>query len=94
VKKCPDELAGNIFETELEGCVLLDRVMSCVKGERPNRVALLVGDLVRADHARRIAGTSGGDRSIERYSRRVAKSNSGRRGLEHACEQIILAIRD
>ena len=55
VQERPDELPRDVLETELEVRVLIDRVMAGVEGQRADRVALLVGDLVRADDARRIA---------------------------------------
>jgi len=51
VKEAPDELARNIFETKLEVRVLKDGVMPALKGERADRIALLVGDFFAADDA-------------------------------------------
>ena len=49
MKERPDELPGDVLETELEIRVLIDRVVSSVEGQRADRVALFVGDFVRTD---------------------------------------------
>jgi hypothetical protein len=48
VQHAPDELARDVLEAELEVRVLEDRVVPALEGERADRVALLVGDLVGA----------------------------------------------
>ena len=42
----PDELPRDVLEAELEVRVLVDRVVAGVEGQRADRVALPVGDLV------------------------------------------------
>ena len=65
----PDELPRDVLEPELEVRVLVDRVVPGVEGQRADRVALLVGDLGGADHARRVAGARGRDGAVERRRR-------------------------
>ena len=44
MQDAPHQLARNILEAELEMRVLKHRVVSAFEGQRPDRVALLVGD--------------------------------------------------
>src|SRR5579863_2912452 len=65
VEKRPDELAADVFEAELEVRMLIDGVMAAVIGGRTDRHALLVGDLLGTDQARRIASARGRDRGVK-----------------------------
>ena len=72
MEKGPDKLTAYVFQAEFEMGVLIDRVMPGIKGQRTNRVALIVCDLVSTDHTRRVAGARGGNRSVKRHAGRVA----------------------
>src|SRR5258706_9641801 len=82
VEEGPDELAGDIFEAELEMGVLENGVMSAVEGGGADVEALLVGDFFRADETRGVAGAGGGDGGIEGMGPGVAESYPGRSGLD------------
>ena len=78
VQEGPDELAADVFDAEFEVCVLVNRVMPAVKGGGANVDALLVGDFIRVDEARRIAGARSSDGRIERMGKGVAQCDAGR----------------
>ena len=65
VQKRPDELAADVFEAEFEMRVLIDGVMAAEKGGRADVHALLFGDFLGIDQARRVAGARRGDGGIE-----------------------------
>ena len=44
----PDELPRDVLEPELEVRVLVDRVVPGLEGQRADRIALRLGDLVAA----------------------------------------------
>ena len=79
----PDELPGDVLEPELEVRVLIDRVVTGVKRQRADRVALLVRDFGGADHARRVAGTRRSDRAVEWRRRGGSECDDWRAGGEH-----------
>ncbi len=83
VQERPDELPGDVLEPELEIRVLIDRVVTGVKRQRADRVALLVGDFRGSDHARRVARTRRSDRAVERRRRGGSKCDDWRTGGEH-----------
>ena len=78
----PHELPRDVLEAELEVRVLVDRVVAGVEGQRADGVALAVGDLGGADHARRVARARRGDGAVERLVGRVAQRHQGRGRVE------------
>src|SRR5205814_5996704 len=84
VKKGPDKLPGDVLQAKFKIRVLINGVMAGVERQRTDRVALLVGDLARTDHTRRVAGARSRDRSGERHARRVSQRNLGLFSDEHA----------
>ena len=78
VEERPHEMARDVLESELEVRVLIDGVVAGVEGERADGVALLLGDLVGADDAGRIAGTRGGNRTVERGGGRGSQCDDWR----------------
>ncbi len=82
VEEGPDELAADVFEAEFEMGVLVDGVMAAVESGGADVEALLVRDFFRADEARRVAGTRGGDGGIEGMGEGVAESDARRGGFD------------
>src|SRR5258706_9529440 len=82
VEERPDELAGNVFEAELEMRVLIDSVMAAIEGGGPDIEALLVGNFFGADEAWRVAGARGGDGGVEGMRPGVAEGDARRSGLD------------
>ena len=80
VQHAPHELPRDVLEPELEVGVLEDRVVAALEGQRADRVALLVGDLVGADHPRRVAGAGGGDGPVVGHGGSGAQGDAGRVG--------------
>ena len=60
---------GNILQPELEMRVLKYRVVAAIESQRPDRIALFVGDFAALDDARRITGARRRDRSVVRHCR-------------------------
>jgi hypothetical protein len=58
-------------------------VVAGIERQRPDRVALLVGDFMASITARRIAGARRRDRSVEGSSGAVRKGDLGQLGGEH-----------
>ena len=77
VQEGPDQLARDPGERELEGRVLEHRVVTALEGERADAAALALGDLVRLDHARRVAGARRGDRVVVGTIEPVAQADLG-----------------
>jgi len=73
MKKRPDELTTNIFETEFKVGMLKNGVVAAVKCGSANVDALLLGDFAVVNDVRRIARSSRGHRRIERMRERIAK---------------------
>jgi len=81
VKERPDELAADIFETEFEMRVLIDRVVAAEKSGGADVETLLVGDFFWSDEMRGVASARGSDCGIERMREGVAESDARRSGL-------------
>jgi hypothetical protein len=75
VKEAPHELARDSGEGELEGGVLVHRVVSTLVGEGTDPAALASGDLVRTDDPGRVAGAGGGDGVVVGDVEPVAQAN-------------------
>jgi hypothetical protein len=75
-------LAADVFEAKFEMGVLVDGVMAAVKGGGADVEALLIGDFLGTDEARRVAGAGGGDSGIERVSESVTESDARRGGFD------------
>ena len=56
--------------------------MAGVEGQRADRVALRVGHLADADHARRVAGARRGNRAVEGHVGAVRSVTTGGAGVE------------
>ncbi len=82
VEEGPDELAGNVFQAELEMGVLVDGVMAAVEGGRADVEALLVGDFFGADETWGVASAGGGDSGIVGMGPGVAEGDAGRSGFD------------
>jgi hypothetical protein len=78
VKKGPNELATDVFESEFERGVLEDGVMAAVESCRADVEALLVGDFFGRDEMVRVTRAGGSDGRIEGMIKKVAKSDFGR----------------
>ena len=74
MEKGPDELAADVFKTELEMSVLENSVVAAIESGSANVEALLIGDFFRHDKVRGVASAGGGDGGIERVRESVAKS--------------------
>jgi hypothetical protein len=81
VKKRPDKLSADIFQSELEMRVLINGVMAAEKSGCSDVEALLVVDFFGADEAGGVAGAGGGDRGIEGMCEGVAERDEWRSGL-------------
>ena len=77
VQERPDELTRNPGERELEGRVLEHGVVAALEGEGADAAPLALGDLVRLDHARRVAGARRGDRVVVGTIEPVAQTDLG-----------------
>ena len=75
VQHAPHELARDVLEPELEVRVLEHRVVPTLEGEGSDGVALLVGDLGRADHPWRITRAGGGNGAVVGHRRRAAQGD-------------------
>src|SRR5947207_3003790 len=93
VKERPDELAADVFETEFEMRMLVNRVVSAIERCGADVEALLVRNFLGVDEARRIAGARGGDGGIEGMRKGIPESDArragfhvlaGTRAIEHA----------
>ena len=82
VKERPDELAADIFETEFEMRVLIDRVVAAEKSGGADVETLLVGDFFWSDEMRGVASARGSDCGIERMRESVAESDAGWGGFD------------
>jgi len=82
VQERPDELAADVFEAEFEMGVLVNGVMAAVESGGADVQALLVGDFVGSNQARRIAGSGGGNRRIEWMRKGVSECDAWGRRLD------------
>ncbi len=82
VKERPDELAADIFEAEFEVRVLIHGVMATEVSGGADGDALLVGDFLRADQARGVAGSGGGDGGIIGMCKVIAEGDAGGGGFD------------
>ena len=82
VQERPDELAADVFQAKFKMRVLVDGVVPGVKRGRADLQALLVGDFLGADDARRVAGARGGNGRIVWMREMVAQRDARRGGLE------------
>jgi hypothetical protein len=89
VQKRPDELAADVFEAKLKMRVLINGVMAGEEGGRADGGALLVGDFLGRNQARRIAGARSGDGRVVRMREGIAQRDArdGRldNGLDRRC---------
>ena len=77
VQEGPDELAGDPRQRELEGGVLIHRMVPSPVGQRPDAPPLAIRDLVGTDDARRVAGAGRRDRVVVGSIEPVAKLDLG-----------------
>ncbi len=83
VQERPDKLPADVFQAEFKVRVLVDGVMPAVKRGRADLQALLVGDFLGADQARRVAGARRGHGRVEGMSERVTQ-----RDARHGCLEL------
>jgi hypothetical protein len=81
VKKRPDELSADVFQSEFKMRVLINGVMSAEESGGADIEALLVIDFFGTDEARRVASAGSGDGGVEGMRECVAKSDPRRSGL-------------
>jgi hypothetical protein len=89
VQERPDELAGDIFQAELEMGVLVNGVMAAVKSGGADVEALLVGDFFGRDQVTRVAGARGGDGGVEGMGPGVPEGYAGRGGFDEFARERI-----
>ena len=77
VQEGPDKLPAHVFEPEFEVRVLVNGMMPAEIRSRADRHALLFGDFLGADQARRIAGARRRDRRIERMREELRNVTRG-----------------
>ena len=82
VQKGPDKLPAHIFKAEFKMSVLVDGVMAAVKRGCPDLHALLVGNFLGTDQARRVAGARRGDGRIVGMSETIAQRDARRSGFK------------
>ena len=82
VQERPDELAADVFEAELKMRVLVDGVVAGVESRRADGGALLLGDFVGRDQARRVAGARRGDGRVVRMREGIAQRDARQRRLK------------
>ena len=82
VKKRPDELAANVLDSEFEVRMLIHGVMPAIESGCADVEALLVGDFVGSNQARRVAGSGGGNRRIEGMRKGVSECDAWGRRLD------------
>ena len=76
MQKRPDELAADVFESKLKMRVLINGVMAGEKRGRADGGALLVGDFLGRNQARRIAGARGGNGRVVRMREGIAQRDA------------------
>ncbi len=84
----PHEMPRDVLETELEGRVLEDRVMTRGEGQGTDGLPLPFGDLRILDHPRRIAGARGRDRPVVGAGTSGTQRDFGRAGDDHAAPKV------
>ena len=90
VQEAPDHLTREAGERELEGRMLVHRVVAAKEREGANALALFFGDFLCVDDAGRVAGAGGGDRVIVGAVEPVPQSNfqstvQSARASRHVC---------
>ena len=90
----PDELAADIFEAEFEMRVLIDGVVAAEISGGADGDALLVGDFLRSDQARGVAGSRCSDCGIEGMRKVIAKGDAGGGGFDLRFERSVVRWRE
>ena len=82
VKKRPDELAADVFESEFKMSMLINSVVAAEKSGGADVEALFVVNFLRIDETRRVTSARGGDGRVKRVRESVAKSDARWSGLD------------
>ncbi len=90
----PYKLAADIFEAEFEVRVLIDGVMAAEVSGGADGDALLVGDFLRADQARGVAGSRRGNGGIEGMRKVIAEGDAGGGGFDLRFEGRVVRWRE
>ena len=78
----PDELAADIFKAEFEVRVLIHGVVAAEVCGGADGDALLVGDFLRTDQTRGVAGSRCSNRGIVRMRKVIAEGDAGSGGFD------------
>ena len=72
VQEGPHQLAADVFQPEFKMRVLIDGMVAAEKGGGADVEALLVGDFLGPNQARRVTGPRGGHGGVKRMREGVA----------------------